>query len=75
MEDKDLCKQTVVPTLDESTDKCDDCYTDLECVITSSPYEYLNIPEGASMAQIVMAIIDAMSEQSTRITALEEAQD
>lgn len=66
------CKQTIIPQLDETLHKCDDCgYISTDCVVTDVAIPYLSIISGTSLAIILRNTVNRLIKVGSRLALLE----
>ena len=68
------CKQTTVPTVDNSSSKCSEFgFTDFECVTTDFAIPYLSILAGSTLKDVIDSTVVDLKRKGSRIGILERA--
>lgn len=65
---KKTCIPTEVPTTDETPTTCSGEYTSWECSITDTPIVYLNTLSGESLKNLIIKLIQKVSDLEAQIT-------
>lgn len=66
------CKQTNVPSVDNTTSTCTECgYSDFKCITSTIGYVYLGLAPGASAEDVVLKLVKKLVAQSKKIKDLQ----
>lgn len=67
------CKQTTVPTVDNSAQECGDCgFQFLECIKTKEAIPYIGVGVNDTLFTIIFKLIKDLRKKGSRIKNLED---